>query len=176
MINIEKERRKWKKVLALTEDGRLTYCTAPEDKRGKGRCNHVSHQKEGQSVQNFIEEIKDSQDSTLNDINKEDLEAVKKSGWALRHVKNQTPEICMEAVKQNGWALKFVQDQTPEICMAAVKQNGLALKYVKNQSPEICMAAVKQNGQALEYIQDQTPEIIQTALEQDPDAIEFVKI
>ena len=154
MINIEKERRKWKKVLALTEDGRLTYCTAPEDKRGKGRCNHVSHQKEGQSVQNFIEEIKDSQDSTLNDINKEDLEAVKKSGWALRHVKNQTPEICMEAVKQNGWALKFVQDQTPELCMAAVKQD----------------------GRALEFVQNQTPEIIQAAIEEDPDAIEFVKI
>ena len=25
------------KVLALTEDGRLTYCTAPEGQRGKGR-------------------------------------------------------------------------------------------------------------------------------------------
>ena len=56
------------KVFALTEDGRLTYCTAPEDQRGKGRCNHVAHQKEGQSVADFIEEIKDSQqDSPLND-------------------------------------------------------------------------------------------------------------
>ena len=139
------------KVLALTTDGRLTYCVSPEEQRGKGRCNHVAHQKEGQSVADFIEEIKDS---SLNDSNKKDLEAVKKNGWFLEYVKNQTPEICMAAVKQNGEALEFVQNQTPELCMAAVKQNGLALKYVENQ----------------------TPEIIQAALEQDPDAIEFVKI
>jgi len=142
------------KVLALTEDGRMTYCVSPEDQRGKGRCNHVAHQKEGQSVADFIEEIKGSQDRVLNNINKKDLEAVKKNGWFLEYVKNQTPELCMEAVKQNGLALKFARDETPELCMEAVKQNGLALKYVENQ----------------------TPEIIQAALEQDPDAIDFVNI
>ena len=87
------------KVLALTEDGRLTYCIAPEDQRGKGRCNHVGHQKEGQSVQNFIKEIKNS---AFNDINKKNLEAVKQNGEVLKYIENQTPEICMAAVKQNS--------------------------------------------------------------------------
>ena len=141
------------KVLALTEGGRLTYCVSREDQREKGRCNHVTHQKEGQSIADFIEEIKDSQDSSLNDINKKDLEAVKQDCWALKYVKNQTPELCMVAVKQNGWALNYVKDQTPELCMAAVKQD----------------------GRVLEFVQGQTPEIIQAAIEQDPDAIEFVK-
>lgn len=43
-----------KKVLALNTKGELTYCTAPEDKRGQGRCNHVAHQEEGQSQIEFM--------------------------------------------------------------------------------------------------------------------------
>ena len=43
-----------KRVLALTVDGRLTYCTAPEEMRGKGRCNHIAHQEENQSPEDFI--------------------------------------------------------------------------------------------------------------------------
>ena len=143
------------KVLASTTDGRLAYCVSPEEQGGKGWCNHVAHQKEGQSVADFIEEIKDSQDSDLNDINKKDLEAVKKNGRVLEYVKDQTPEICLEAVKKNGLALKYVKDQTSELC---------------------CITAVKQNGWALGYVKNQTPEIIQAAIEQDPDAIVFAKI
>jgi len=81
-----------------------------------------------------------------------DLEAVKRNGFALRHVKNQTPEICLEAVKESGYAFKYVKDQTPEICLAAVKQNGYALNFVKDQTPELCLAAVKQNPYSAEYI------------------------
>lgn len=46
-----------KKCLALTKDRRMTYCTAPEDKRGKGRCNHVIHQNANESIQDFISRI-----------------------------------------------------------------------------------------------------------------------
>ena len=45
------------RVLALTQDGRITYCTAPEDQRGKGRCNHIAHQAPGQSTADFISSI-----------------------------------------------------------------------------------------------------------------------
>lgn len=45
------------RVLALTEDGRITYCSAPEDKRGMGRCNHIAHQSPGQSTADFIASI-----------------------------------------------------------------------------------------------------------------------
>lgn len=41
------------RVLALTEDGRLTYCTCSPEKRGTGRCNHKFHQKDGESAQDF---------------------------------------------------------------------------------------------------------------------------
>lgn len=46
-----------KKVLALNEHGQLTYCSVPPQDRGKGRCNHIAHQKPGQSVEEFVEEV-----------------------------------------------------------------------------------------------------------------------
>ena len=39
---------------------------------------------------------------------KEALEAVKRNGYALSYVKEQTPEVCLEAVKRNGYALRYV--------------------------------------------------------------------
>ena len=41
-------------------------------------------------------------------IGREALEAVKQNGYALRYVKDQTPEVCVEAVKRNGYALQYV--------------------------------------------------------------------
>ena len=43
------------------------------------------------------------------------LVAVKRDGYNLEHVKEQTHEICLEAVKQNGHALEHVKEQTPLI-------------------------------------------------------------
>lgn len=42
------------KTLAITKDGRITYCTAAPDKRGIGRCNHVAHKGENQGIEDFI--------------------------------------------------------------------------------------------------------------------------
>lgn len=44
--------------IALTTDGRLTICIAPPDKIGTGRCNHIAHQSDRQSVEEFINSIK----------------------------------------------------------------------------------------------------------------------
>ena len=38
---------------------------------------------------------------------------------------------CLAAVQQCSWALKYVKEQTPEICSAAVKNNGWAIHYVR---------------------------------------------
>lgn len=48
-----------KKALALTKDGRMTYCSAPPEKRGQGRCNHLEHQNEGESEAEFLVRISD---------------------------------------------------------------------------------------------------------------------
>lgn len=51
------------KVLALTEDGRMSYCTCPPELRGTGRCNHIAHQNPNESVEEFMIRINDIQES-----------------------------------------------------------------------------------------------------------------
>ena len=38
------------------------------------------------------------------------MEAVKKNGYALRYVKEQTEAVCLEAVKEDGDALCYVNE------------------------------------------------------------------
>ena len=45
------------KILALNTKDQLTYCSVPEEERGKGRCNHVAHQNKDESKKDFIERI-----------------------------------------------------------------------------------------------------------------------
>jgi hypothetical protein len=80
--------------------------------------------------------------------------ALKKHGYLLQHVKNQTPELCIEAIQSCPFAIRFVNKKTEELCLLAVKLNGLALKYVENQTKEICEAAIKNNKKALYYVRD----------------------
>lgn len=46
------------KVLALNNKGGLSYCTVAPELRGQGRCNHLEHQEENESVEDFVERIK----------------------------------------------------------------------------------------------------------------------
>ena len=41
------------KRLAMTTDGKLTYCSAAEENVGKGRCNHIGHARNGESPEYF---------------------------------------------------------------------------------------------------------------------------
>ena len=41
-----------------------------------------------------------------------------------------TIDEAMEAVKRNGFALRYVKDQTEAVCLEAVKRNGYSLQYV----------------------------------------------
>jgi hypothetical protein len=45
------------KVLALNVNGNMTYCTCPPELRGKGRCNHIEHQYEGETPQEFVSRV-----------------------------------------------------------------------------------------------------------------------
>lgn len=46
-----------KKIMALNDKGELTYCSAPPELRGMGRCNHIDHQNAGESVPDFVERV-----------------------------------------------------------------------------------------------------------------------
>ena len=81
----------------------------------------------------------------LENTNKEDERLTFWNKWSDK-------EHCLEAVKRNGYSLRFVKNQTDEICLEAVKRNGYSLQYVKNQTDEICLEAVKQDGDLLLYV------------------------
>ena len=112
------------------------------------------------------------------------LEALKKNGLALRHVRIQTSEACLTAVKQNGNALGYVTEdictrryyrrEYEEICAAAVRQTGLALQFVREQTPDLCLTAVEQNGYALQYVKEKSAKICLTAIYQNSRATQFV--
>ena len=40
------------------------------------------------------------------------------------------PAHCLKAVESDGYALRYVKEQTPEVCLKAVERNGDALMYV----------------------------------------------
>lgn len=48
-----------KYVLAVTRDGRISRCYAPPDKRGLYRCDHVAHQEEKETNEEFQERVND---------------------------------------------------------------------------------------------------------------------
>lgn len=54
-------------VLALTIDGKLSECKAPEDKRGQGRCNHITHKNDEESQESFMKRISDIKFMTPED-------------------------------------------------------------------------------------------------------------
>ena len=45
------------KVLAISADGSLSYCTSAPERRGRGNCPHIYHQMEGQSDEEFLSEF-----------------------------------------------------------------------------------------------------------------------
>lgn len=93
----------------------------------------------------------------------------------LKHIKNQTNEMCILAVQNDGCALQYINNQSEEICILAVQNNPLALRYVKNQTDEICEQAVQKNGYSLRFVNVQTEKICKLAVQQCGDALQFVK-
>lgn len=67
--------------LALTSDGRLTWCTADDEHVGKGRCNHVTHQKQGESPDDFLDRVNDefSKNISIADFKRNQKEEFLKS-------------------------------------------------------------------------------------------------
>ena len=52
----------------------------------------------------------------------------------LEEMRNKELKLESDSVKEDPWALRYVKDQTPEICLEAVKQDKHAIIYVKDLS------------------------------------------
>lgn len=93
------------KRLALTKEGTLTFCSASEENIGKGRCNHIEHQKQNEKIQDFINRINDK---ILNE--KEKLEVIKNnpSLFLAKKLWDQNVYIGMKMENRN---MTFLQTQ-----------------------------------------------------------------
>ncbi|MGM0197309.1 hypothetical protein [Enterococcus sp. AZ180] len=81
------------KVLALNDMGVVTYCSAAEDQRGKGRCNHVTHQEEGESPAEFFVRVENGIKDTYEDSAIPDESAIIKEVIAEHAVSfNKNPD------------------------------------------------------------------------------------
>jgi hypothetical protein len=115
----------WKKLTFFVDSH---FCCAM-----LGTSNTDDHDKnEGETMKlsEFLNRFNLKEELIISYSGADALKAVEHNGYALRYVKEQTPEICMRAVESHGNALRYVKDQTPEICMKAVERNGYALQYV----------------------------------------------
>lgn len=52
----------------------MSYCTCPPELRGRGRCNHIAHQNENESAEDFCKRIEELQENQENNVDKENLE------------------------------------------------------------------------------------------------------
>ena len=57
------------------------------------------------------------------DDRSKDLDAVKKDGWAIKDIKDPTPEMCLEAVKNYGLAINYIKDPTTKLLIEAFLKN-----------------------------------------------------
>jgi hypothetical protein len=86
------------RVLALTSDGKLTYCVAPPNERGKGKCNHVFHQKEGESNEEFIKRVEPMMGTDNFSLDESKKEAKNEENPItldeIKSIRNRIEEIC----------------------------------------------------------------------------------
>ena len=93
------------KRLAMTTDGRMTYCSASDANIGKGRCNHIIHQNKNENSNDFIkrvEELKENLDHKLNSENKFDRIHAARNKYGLDKLINDEDVYLRVTVTQQG--------------------------------------------------------------------------
>lgn len=152
------------KVLALNTDGQLTYCTAPEELRGKGRCNHIFHQNNGESKEDFLKRVSNMVDTNNDAIKKEIIDkyindeddevraALAKAGYGLDKLVDDSDFMVRMAVAEQGYGLdKFVNDDSPSV-REIVAEQGYGLDKLVNDSIDKVRVTVANKGYGLDKL------------------------
>jgi hypothetical protein len=79
-------------------------------------------------------------------------EAIEYRGLNLKHIKEQTLELCQLAVERNPRTIKHAQYQTEDMCVRAVNEDPTLIKYVKHQTEKMCETAVTNKAHLFEYV------------------------
>ena len=164
------------KRLAMTTDGKLTYCLSSDVNIGKGRCNHVIHIKNGESKEDFIDTVE-----ILNDVLKRETYRYsdsefcfpKEDGKYLDHdsysadynffkkeAKNLNINILAKSANplarvvaiENGYSPKKLEnDPDFEVRIALVHKEYKLDKYINDKDPRV-RAEVAKQGYGLEKL------------------------
>ena len=60
----------------------------------------------------------------------------------------------LQHVKRSGYSLQFVREQTPELCLIALEKDPWCFQYGITMSKEMWRLAVKKDGRILHQIKD----------------------
>ena len=91
------------KRLAMTKDGVLTYCSASDENIGKGRCNHVSHQKNGQSIEDYIKSVqKDIESNSFKKLSLKEVKSMYENGQNIDELKKINKKTVVDYLVSQG--------------------------------------------------------------------------
>ena len=71
------------------------------------------------------------------DTEEQQLEAIRREGNAIRHIKDPSEKVQLEAVRQQGNALEHIENASEKVQLEAVRQDGNAIGYIENPSDKI---------------------------------------
>lgn len=97
------------KRLAINSEGMMTYCSVPEELQGVGRCNHIKHQKDGESPAEFIERLSEEDQAIAEDDGSSEADAQllesshEISQEQIDDYASKIDEICGVRVTEDNW-------------------------------------------------------------------------
>lgn len=148
------------KVLALTTDGRLTYCSASPENIGKGKCNHVLHQNKNESNENFAKRIAESLLKKSADNYRKEVLSLNISEKLKMIENHKNLDILVDdenytiraAVAEQGYGLdKLIDDKNWRV-RTAVAEQGYGLDKLVNDEIWIVREAVAKQGYGLKKL------------------------
>ena len=150
------------KVLAVTTDGKLTYCTASPEDRSKGRCNHVSHQNEDESNGDFMKRVSEDllkqalinqREEILSQKHAKKLDMVKNHENLDILVDDKNYQIRRAVAEQRYGLDKLINDEDWGIRIAVAEQ-GYGLERLVNDKSPYVRAVVAEQGYGLDKLVD----------------------
>ena len=100
------------KRLALNTDGKITYCTANEEFVGKGRCNHIAHQLNNESKEEFLNRMAEKEQLYSKYICNEEYRKQLKEKFK-RFIPNDLIKKVKEKTNGESWIITYGYDEEP---------------------------------------------------------------
>lgn len=169
------------KVLALNNKGQMTYCSASEENRGKGRCNHIAHQKPNESKEEFLERAEKEMEKlnnekdldkeielnvehiSYNDFNEEIIVHKKVKGKISDLINSKNWKIRM-AVAQKGYAFEQLSNDEDFNIRRYIADQGYKLDRFVNNPDWLVRYTVAERGYGLDQLVNDKNSSVRTAV------------